>query len=539
MDLVSLGFLFVIVLGGGASAFAADSLGWRIGKRRHSMFGMRPKHFARLVVTVTGALIPFFTILVLASLSAGVRVWILRGSQAIAELPGVIQERDQAQRDLDNAKRQAASLRGQNAISAGQLRAQETLLKSQETRLQAQMAQLKTQTERIKTLAPRIATLTGTLRLRQSDVKRLTSANRQVRNSLTDAQTTLADARTNLSKIKGEFRVIKAETRVAKQERDTARSDRKTAVNEYTDIQKRNVQLTAQNNQLESSIATLTAQVTQLNAAAQEARQASETARADLAALQVQVQGLQSARDQLQDELDETRYVAGQILGDAQQARTLAPTFRARDELARLVIPAGASVDDARALVNGVLRLARIEAEKRGAAPTRPGVLPSMRAADLPERNLDGRPIGASEQIDRLAAQLAGRKTDSVLVARSVLNFFVGEAVALNLVVLPDPVVFRAGEVIAEGPLDSRRGDAGVYAQINEFLGTRVQGRAREAKLIPIRVNGEETFGEIPPEQILQTIRIAGEEQRRYRLQAVAVGDIRAGDRLKIELRLR
>ena len=66
-----------------------------------------------------------------------------------------------------------------------------------------------------------------------------------------------------------------------------------------------------------------------------------------------------------------------------------------------------------------------------------------------------------------------------------------------------------------------------------------VQERARAANMVPVRSNGNPSFGEVEPAQILDVIRTARAEERVYRLQAIAAGEIRAGDRLKIELRIK
>lgn len=531
MDIVSLGFLFVIVLLGGVSAFMADWLGWRIGKKRHSILNMRPKHFARLVVTIAGALIPLATISILAGTSEGVRVWITQGRKAAQELPGVVQQRNLAQKELDVIRRQAEDLRLQNARGVRTLAVQDRTLNAQTTRLKEQRDRIQVQSDRIAKLGPRVLELTRTANLREKEVARLTLANRKVQASLSTATTNLRAGRADLRSLLGELRIIQTQTRKANE-------DRQTALATYTEIQARNIKLETRNNELDRNVADLTtrvdklnAELTSLTAARDEALTESEAARSDLAALRVEVEGLQTARAQLQIELNRFK-------GDFVQTRTQPLTFRAGDEIARIVVPAGASVADARATIEAVLRQSRLEAERRGARPSTASN-PPMRSADLIERNIEGRSVSAAEQIERLATGLAGGPSDSVLVARAALNFFGDEAVGLDLAAFPDPLVFRAGEVVAEGRLDSRRGDAAVYAQINEFLGTRVQERAREAKMVPLRAGGEESFGQIEPEQILEVIRVARSAERVYRLQAIAIGDIRAGDRLKIELRLK
>ena len=65
--------VFIIAVMGGLIAFIGDKLGSKVGKRRLSIFGMRPKHTSILVTIVTGILISATTLGVLSLSSRDVR----------------------------------------------------------------------------------------------------------------------------------------------------------------------------------------------------------------------------------------------------------------------------------------------------------------------------------------------------------------------------------------------------------------------------------------------------------------------------------
>ena len=65
--------IVVLVLTGGVIAFIGDRLGSKVGKKKLSLFGMRPKHTSILVTIVTGILITTVTFGVLAVASENVR----------------------------------------------------------------------------------------------------------------------------------------------------------------------------------------------------------------------------------------------------------------------------------------------------------------------------------------------------------------------------------------------------------------------------------------------------------------------------------
>ena len=65
--------IVVLILTGGAIAFIGDRLGTKIGKKRLSILGLRPRHTSIIVTIITGAFITTMTFAVLAATSENVR----------------------------------------------------------------------------------------------------------------------------------------------------------------------------------------------------------------------------------------------------------------------------------------------------------------------------------------------------------------------------------------------------------------------------------------------------------------------------------
>ena len=63
--LVGLKILVIIAIMGGLIAYMGDKLGTKVGKRRMSLFGLRPKHTSIIVTIVTGLLVAAATVGVL------------------------------------------------------------------------------------------------------------------------------------------------------------------------------------------------------------------------------------------------------------------------------------------------------------------------------------------------------------------------------------------------------------------------------------------------------------------------------------------
>lgn len=68
-----IGFIFLLMLAGGVAAYWGDRVGQAVGKKRLSVFGLRPKYTSRVVAVATGVLIVLFTLTTLLIVSNSVR----------------------------------------------------------------------------------------------------------------------------------------------------------------------------------------------------------------------------------------------------------------------------------------------------------------------------------------------------------------------------------------------------------------------------------------------------------------------------------
>lgn len=66
--------ILVLIVMGGAIAYIGDKLGTKIGKKRISVLGLRPKHTSILMTIITGTLIALVTLASMAAISKDVRV---------------------------------------------------------------------------------------------------------------------------------------------------------------------------------------------------------------------------------------------------------------------------------------------------------------------------------------------------------------------------------------------------------------------------------------------------------------------------------
>ena len=71
---------------GGAIAFIGDKIGTKVGKRRMSLFGLRPRHTSIIVTIVTGIAIAGLTMGIMALASQNVRTALFGLDQLRSEM---------------------------------------------------------------------------------------------------------------------------------------------------------------------------------------------------------------------------------------------------------------------------------------------------------------------------------------------------------------------------------------------------------------------------------------------------------------------
>ena len=74
---IGIAMFFVLMLMGGLIAFLGDKIGSKVGKKRMTLFGLRPKYTSVVVTIISGILISFLTVTVLAVVNENVRVALL------------------------------------------------------------------------------------------------------------------------------------------------------------------------------------------------------------------------------------------------------------------------------------------------------------------------------------------------------------------------------------------------------------------------------------------------------------------------------
>ena len=102
--MVGIRLIIIMAIVGGFIAFLADKMGSKIGKKRMSVFGLRPKHTSILLTVLSGTIIAVLTISVMVASSQSARVALFGMDKLQKELKLLNEEKAVAGAELAQAK---------------------------------------------------------------------------------------------------------------------------------------------------------------------------------------------------------------------------------------------------------------------------------------------------------------------------------------------------------------------------------------------------------------------------------------------------
>jgi len=506
-----IGLIFIVV--SGFIAYFGDWLGRYLGKRRISVWGLRPRHTAMLITSLTGSLIAFLTIVAILATAQTFREIIVRGERILEQsrqmqkrYAQLASEYRQLQQRYDAA---AQRIREQQQ----QMEANARLLQYQERQLQEVRAQLQRRLQQVAELNRRIAEQSRQLRTLQTQ------------NSLL-----------NLSSER--LRQISAQLR-----QTNARLQRQGLfLREQNALyQQNNTELASQNMRYASENVRLNSENTRLQQQAEQLRQQTEQLEAQSRQLEQQADALRATIQQLQTQEAELRGLIERL----EQMKEKPIVARKDEEIARRVIPGGLSVRSARNEVYRLLVEAGRVAQAKGASAGnahRAAYVPLKRIS-LPTSTGGSTEIVADEatSVEVLAEQIAQSSEPVVVLAVAVRNSVAGEPIQVELRPYRNQLVYRKGEEIARVRVWSGHSTGEILNTLIEFLRDEVRSRAIEAGIIPrVDADGQPSVGTVANAELTDLAdRIVREGRGRYvNVVAVADADTYSADSLRLRFRI-
>ena len=165
--------ILVMIVTGGAIAFIGDKLGTKIGKKRLSIFGLRPRHTSMVVTVVTGGLITALSIGFMVLISQNVRTALFGMDELRATMDETMAELDDATENLFKAQTEFERANENLRMSKEEIVA----LKSEQEELRTESDLLKEGNEQLEAanseLAAQNENLSGTNAALEADNKKL------------------------------------------------------------------------------------------------------------------------------------------------------------------------------------------------------------------------------------------------------------------------------------------------------------------------------------------------------------------------------
>lgn len=508
-------FLFLIPLSG-FIAWAGDRIGHRIGKRRHTILGLRPRHTAMITTVAAGMVISLVSFGLMWASNATFRDLLQNGEMLLHSL-----------------KQQNHALRGavaqQKRLVEQQAEESESLRQQAELRLVARdlatKAQHAAQTDLQKAQA-------GLIQARH-DQKLLLERQRAV---LRQSRADLSQTRTQLLAKEARLALAQKNVRVAEDRLHRATAAARDAQKRVANAQR---DFGAVTERFKEVMARLKAEAAQQQAQGDRQRAELENGNRDLEAKRLELSALEDKRADLDAKL-------GLSLTRTTAFRRNKIIYQVDEEVERVAF---ASTMTATELQIGLWRLLARAADKakaRGAVAPPDGravvILPKpVRAASGAVPGRAAHPLAPKilDEADSVAAaadaiRRAGEEAVVLLVASA--NAVAGEPVAVEFRTYRNRRVLRRGTVVGTITLDGTRPQPDVAHTLYNFLRRDVRKRLLQSGVIPFGESGagfrslEESVVSIPGDRwfgLLDEVRRAGASAQ---VVVRAASDLRSAD---------
>lgn len=520
-------FFALLVPVSGFIAWAGDKIGHVIGKRRHSLLGLRPRHTATLVTILSGVGIAAASFGVMFVSSASFRDVIQRGGQLRREneqLSQQIRQAGQRVRLLQNEaheaeKEQESAQKARNEANQRRVEAETKLTTASKTLTQAEAA----------------------LQVEKTRLGRTQSSLEAAQRRVSDARSAVADARVRRERAEAAAKLVEGRLQAARTEAKRAQELADRATNEFNlVVQEQKRRLDEQRSELErlnTRASEQTRRLTEQQKSMDEQAGRALGQRMELARLAGELTELEQQRKELERRRDEAQQSLDEMLKVTLALRNGQISYRVGEEVARLSVPSG-NEWKIHNILEGLLTTASRQAEKRGAR-TAPG---GIRAVWIPDRPVLGEDskLQTLTEIDALhaaARNISTSKEEVVVVVTAIGNAVVGEPVPVDLRTWRNPLILTAGQSLGELTVDGTRPGAEVAEVLSGFLRGEVRKKLLEAGTIPMGDTG--TIGETSLEALLKALDAVRAIRARARVTVRAARDLRAADPVALSFEIK
>ena len=529
-------FFLLLIPISGLIALVGDRIGHRMGKKRHSFLGLRPRHTAAVFTVGSGIGISLVTFGLMYASSETFRDVLARGAAL---------KRINRQLQSQNADLGAANLTATQRIAAlniAEQKAESEKLAAESARAEAQKRKSAAENradDARKSLAQAEATLRGE-RLRLTGTS---AALETAKGRVSEARALLDGANRQRDRAATEAQLAEGRVRDARREVDRSSAKIATADRTFHEVTKyQSEKLIQQRRQLALQIAQLARQEQRLTDQSSllmeravqldDQSRLAERQRDQLARLGDEVKQLERKRD-------ETQLALAATVSSARTLRDGRITYRVGEEIARISLGPGDSIWKVENHLEGLLTAGGKKAEARGARPG--GEL--SRAALIPTHQLEsGGNVTELDALRTASASIRKANQDVVVVLVAMSNAVVGEPVSADLRILRNPVVLKAGAALGEITLPDTRSRQDTADRLFAFLSGDVRGALLEAGVIPATLGddpSEASVATLTGDEWLSLLEQARQAGPQARVVVRAAKDLHAADPVRLSFDVR
>ncbi len=479
--------LVILVIVSGGIAYLGDLLGYRLGKKRLSLFGLRPRTTATLISVAVGMAITIFTLIVMLALSSQARMGLFHINQLLTEQKQLQFQVERTQFHLTTSQEKLSELEASSQGLKTELESERKQLATMKASLESTRAQYKRLQSSLVALKKQNATLA-------SRNKQLGVLQTKLEKDLKSTEQLVAAREKELQASLGQL----AGARL--QMDDLSKSlDRETIALEMVraELDTQRVELASSRQQLAHTSAELVATQEQLTTT-QARNQALEERRR---ALEQEAESLQAQVTHYQQQLAEASLMARQtvaeLLGMRAGTIVLKPLDVVADTRIKQSSPQWYVRDQAKKLWQTALDNAT-----KATGPTT-GDQPQLILIAVGAPGEQAQALTGEKAEAHIATLMGDLGEDSVVQLVCVINTVRGETVPVRLQLVPDRVLFTEGEVLATVRVQPDWPLPRLYDRLAQTISERV--RARIVERDPYAAT-QETHGVVPGEQLLEVL---------------------------------
>ncbi len=510
-------YTIVILVGlvvlGALIAWAGDVIGYRLGKKRASIWGLRPRATARLVGAIVGALLPLIGLIVAMALSPMARIALLELDQLTQQQETLKQTIEMQRKSAQKAREQAAQFRTQ----AEEAQERSLLLEGLVDKLDAESSRLKQD----------VGSLTKTRNDLQAKVGRLEKQYQKAQEQLVAAESELVAAQQEL---------VTAQNELAATQEQLASAESEVAALEATnqELEAKEAKLKADIDGLKQQIPTLQRQVAKLRDEVAGTKEQLAESKQEMAEVRRELDFRLAQLKLRQQDLDdlEQQY---ELYRKRQVGIAESPViYGAGDVLLRAIVSTDQTEEQLANTLFEMLPFASLAAERKGAVRGENGRA-TLLVVPLPPDITDHDPT--ETEIVLYLADLMKKRTavDNFVVSVAAFRrFVVGEHGQLHVAMwaVPNVRIFVQDEVIAETVIEADSKPADIFTNIWYLLRYKVRQRAQQEGLLANPETGQ--YGAIDAGELFKLIEEIQEYDCDVKVQVMPIEDIYTADQLKI-----